>query len=144
MRGDRVELEGRSVRANGGATWSDVDAETQVLGLATPGGVASTTGVGGLALHGGIGWVRRQHGYRGDKLVSVDVVTADGEVRTASDGQNPELFWAIRGAGSNFGVFTSFEFRLHEVGPLVAFAAPVYAIDDIEHVLPRWRDFMQA
>ncbi len=144
MRGIRVDPEARAVRVQGGATWGDVDRETQLFGLATPGGVVSTTGVGGLTLHGGWGWLRRKHGYCVDNLVSVDVVTADGEVRMAGETQNPDLFWAIRGAGSNFGVVTSFEFRLHEVGPLVAFAGPVYALEDAERVAPAWRDFMAA
>lgn len=144
MRGVRVDPAARTVRAQGGATWGDVDRETQLFGLATPGGNVSTTGVGGLTLHGGWGWLRRKYGYSVDNLVSVDVVTADGQVRTANEAENPDLFWAIRGAGSNFGVVTSFEFRLHEVGPLVALAAPIYAMEDAERVVPAWRDFMEA
>jgi FAD/FMN-containing dehydrogenase len=100
--------------------------------------------VGGLTLHGGWGWLRRKFGYCVDNLVSVDIVTADGQVRTASETQNPDLFWAVRGAGSNFGVVTSFEFRLHELGPLVAFAAPIYAMEDAERVVPAWREFMST
>jgi FAD/FMN-containing dehydrogenase len=144
MRGVRVDPAARTVRVQGGATWGDVDRETQLFGLATPGGGVSTTGVGGLTLHGGWGWLRRKYGYSVDNLVSVDIVTADGRVRTASESENPDLFWAVRGAGSNFGVVTSFEFRLHEVGPLVAFAAPIYAMEDAERVVPAWRDFMNA
>jgi FAD/FMN-containing dehydrogenase len=144
IRGVRVDPEARTVRVQGGATWGDVDRETQLFGLATPGGNVSTTGVGGLTLHGGWGWLRRKYGYSVDNLVSVDVVTADGQVQTASESQHPDLFWAIRGAGSNFGVVTSFEFRLHDVGPLVAFAAPIYALEDAERVVPAWRDFMNA
>jgi len=144
MRGVRIDPAARTVRVQGGATWGDVDRETQLFGLATPGGVVSTTGVGGLTLHGGWGWLRRAYGYCVDNLVSVDVVTADGQVRTASETENQDLFWAIRGAGSNFGVVTSFEFRLHPVGPLVALAAPFYALEDAERVLPAWRDFMST
>jgi FAD/FMN-containing dehydrogenase len=144
MRGVRIDPEARTVRAQGGATWGDVDRETQLCGLATPGGVVSSTGVGGLTLHGGWGWLRRKHGYCVDNLLSTDIVTADGQVRIASETENADLFWAIRGAGSNFGVVTSFEFRLHEVGPLVAFAAPIYALEDAERVVPAWRDFMNA
>jgi FAD/FMN-containing dehydrogenase len=144
MRSVRVDPEARTVRAQGGATWGDVDRETQLCGLATPGGVVSSTGVGGLTLHGGWGWLRRKHGYCVDNLLSADIVTADGQVRIASETENADLFWAIRGAGSNFGVVTSFEFRLHEVGPLVAFAAPIYALEDAERVVPAWRDFMNA
>jgi FAD/FMN-containing dehydrogenase len=142
MRGVRVDPEARTVRVQGGATWGDVDRETQLFGLATPGGVVSTTGVGGLTLHGGWGWLRRKYGYCVDNLLSVDIVTADGAVHTASEAENADLFWAVRGAGSNFGVVTSFEFRLHPVGPEVAFAAPLYALEDAERVLPAWRDFM--
>jgi FAD/FMN-containing dehydrogenase len=144
MRGVRVDPAARTVRVQGGATWGDVDRETQLFGLATPGGNVSTTGVGGLTLHGGWGWLRRKYGYSVDNLVAVDIVTADGRVRTASESENPDLFWAVRGAGSNFGVVTSFEFRLHEVGPLVAFAAPIYAMEDTGRVVPAWRDFMNA
>ena len=144
MRGVRVDPAAKTVRVQGGATWGDVDRETQLFGLATPGGNVSSTGVAGLTLHGGWGWMRRKYGYCVDNLLSVDIVTADGRVRTASETEHPELFWAVRGAGSNFGVVTSFEFRLHEVGPLVAFAAPIYALEDAEWVVPAWRDFMDA
>jgi FAD/FMN-containing dehydrogenase len=142
MNGVRVDPAARTVRVQGGATWGDVDRETQLFGLATPGGVISSTGVAGLTLHGGWGWLRRKYGYCVDNLLAVDVVTADGQVRVASANENPELFWAIRGAGSNFGVVTSFEFRLHPVGPMVALAAPAYALEDAERVIPAWRDFM--
>jgi FAD/FMN-containing dehydrogenase len=144
MRGVRVDPAAKTVRVQGGATWGDVDRETQLFGLATPGGVVSSTGVGGLTLHGGWGWLRRKYGYCVDNLLAVDLVTADGQVRMASATENPDLFWAVRGAGSNFGVVTSFEFRLHAVGPLVAFAATVYALEDAERVVPAWRDFMSA
>ena len=144
MRGVWVDPAARTVRAQGGATWGDVDRETQLFGLATPGGVVSTTGVGGLTLHGGWGWLRRKYGYCVDNLLAVEIVTADGQVRTASETENPDLYWVVRGAGSNFGVVTGFEFRLHEVGPLVAFAAPIYAMEDAERVVPAWRDFMNA
>jgi FAD/FMN-containing dehydrogenase len=142
MRGVRVDPATRTVRVQGGATWGDVDWETQLFGLATPGGVVSTTGVGGLTLHGGFGWLRRKYGYSVDNLLSVDIVTADGQVCTASEHENPELLWAVRGAGSNFGVVTSFEFRLHPVGPPVTLAAPIYPLADAERVLLAWRGFM--
>ncbi|MBA3414874.1 MAG: FAD-binding oxidoreductase [Chloroflexia bacterium] len=144
MRGVRVDPAARTVRVQGGATWGDVDRETQLFDLATPGGNVSTTGVGGLTLHGGWGWLRRKYGYSIDNLLSVDIVTADGQVRIASETENPDLFWAVRGAGSNFGVVTSFEFRLHEVGPLVAVASPFYALEDAERVLPAWRDYLST
>ena len=95
MRGVRVDPAARTVRVQGGATWGDVDRETQLFGLATPGGVVSSTGVGGLTLHGGWGWLRRKYGYCVDNLVSVDIVTADGQVRTASETEHPDLFWAV-------------------------------------------------
>jgi FAD/FMN-containing dehydrogenase len=142
MRGVRIDPVAKTARVQGGATWGDVDRETQLFGLATPGGVVSSTGVAGLTLHGGWGWLRRKYGYCVDNLLSVDIVTADTQVLTASETEHPDLFWAVRGAGSNFGVVTSFEFRLHEVGPLVAFAAPVYAMEDAERVVPAWREFM--
>jgi FAD/FMN-containing dehydrogenase len=142
MRGVWVDPETRTVRVQGGTTWADVDRETQLFGLATPGGVVSTTGVGGLTLHGGFGWLRRKYGYTIDNLLAVEIVTADGQVRTASETENVDLFWAVRGAGSNFGVVTAFTFRLHRVGPIVALAAPFYALEDAPDVLPAWHDFM--
>jgi FAD/FMN-containing dehydrogenase len=141
MRGVRVDPAAKTVRVQGGALWGDVDRETQLFGLATPGGVVSTTGVAGLTLHGGYGHLRRQFGLSLDNLLSVDIVTADGQVRTASQKENADLFWAVRGAGSNFGVVTSFEFRAHPVGPLVHLCAPFYSLDDGERVLRAWRDF---
>src|SRR3712207_5606833 len=135
MRGVHVDPQARTVRAQGGATWGDVDRETQVFGLAAPGGVVSTTGIAGLTLHGGMGYLRRKYGLSIDSLLSVDIVTADGQVRTASADQHEELFWAVRGAGSNFGVVTSFEFRVHPVGPTVMLCAPVYALEDAPAVL---------
>ena len=144
MRGVWVDPAARTVRVQGGATWADVDRETQIYGLATPGGKVSTTGVGGLTLHGGFGWLRRKHGYSIDNLTEVEIVTADGRVRTANETEHADLFWAVRGAGSNFGVVTTFTFRLHPVGPDIAFAAPFYALEDAPRVLPAWRDFMDT
>jgi FAD/FMN-containing dehydrogenase len=144
MRGVRVDRKSGTVHAQGGATWGDVDRETQIFGLAVPGGVVSSTGIAGLTLHGGMGWLRSKHGLSIDNLVSVDIVTADGQLRTASAEENPDLFWAVRGAGSNFGVVTSFEFAMHPVGPLVALAAVAYAPEDTPRVLAAWRDFMDA
>ena len=111
MRGVFVDPDARVARAQGGATWGDVDHETQLFGLAVPGGVVSSTGIGGLTIHGGYGHLRRTYGLSLDSLLSVEIVTADGQVRTASATENPDLFWAVRGAGSNFGAITSFEFR---------------------------------
>ena len=142
MRGIRVDPENRTARVQAGATWRELDHETQAFGLATPGGIISTTGVAGLTLGGGIGWLRRKHGLTCDNLVSADVVTADGELLRASEDRNPDLFWALRGGGGNFGVVTSFEFRLHEVGPEVMFAVTMYPAARARELLPVWRDFM--
>ena len=111
MKGVRVDAESRTVRAQGGVTLGDLDRETQAFGLAVPLGVVSKTGIAGLTLSGGMGWLRRKHGLAADNLVSVDVVTADGRFVTASESEQRELFWAIRGGGGSFGVVTSFEYR---------------------------------
>jgi hypothetical protein len=142
MRGVRVDPAMGTVRVQGGATWGDVDRETQLFGLAVHGGVVSTTGIGGLTIHGGYGHLRRKHGLSLDSLISVEIVTADGQVRTASATENPDLFWAVRGAGSNFGVITSFEFQLHPISPLLFLAAPAYPLEDAERVVAAWRDFV--
>ena len=126
MRGVRVDFANKTVRAQGGAQWGDVDHETQAFGLATPGGLVSETGIGGLTLGGGAQtWLGRKYGSSVDNLVSVDIVTADGRLLTATETENEDLFWAIRGGGGNFGVVTSFEYRLHPVGPLVL-GGPVF------------------
>jgi FAD/FMN-containing dehydrogenase len=106
MRGIRVDPATRTAWAQGGVTWGDLDRETQVFGLATPGGVVSTTGIGGLSLGGGLGWLRNKYGLSCDNIVSADIVTADGQLRTVSAKENPDLYWGIRGVGGNFGVVT--------------------------------------
>ena len=144
MKGVYVDPKTRTARAQGGATWADLDRETQVFALATAGGVVSTTGIAGLTLGGGLGWLRRKHGLSCDNLVSAEVVTAEGKVLTTSERENPELFWAIRGGGGNFGVVTSFEYRLHPVGPLVYFFAPMFPADTpqaAKALLRAWREF---
>jgi hypothetical protein len=141
MRGVQVDPERRLARVQGGAVIGDLDRETQVFGLAAPMGVVSDTGVAGLTLGGGYGWLRRKHGLASDGMVEAQVVTADGKVLTASESQNPDLFWALRGGGGNFGVVTSFTFKLHPVGPLVAFNALFYPLEDAAQILRGWRDF---
>lgn len=142
MRGVYVDPDSKTALVEGGATWADVDRETQLYGLATPGGVVSTTGVAGLTLGGGLGWLRKKHGLSCDNLRSVRMVTANGEVLTASKDKNKDLFWAVRGGGGNFGIVTTFEFELHELGPQVMFSAPMYPIEKADKVLSAWRDFM--
>ena len=144
MRGVHVEPSTQTVRAQGGALWGDCDREAQLFGLAVPGGVVSTTGIAGLTLHGGVGHLRRKHGLSIDSLLSVDIVTADGRLRRASATENEDLFWAVRGAGSNFGVVTSFEFRAHPVGPMVMVGAVFYPQEAARDVLPAWRDYMAS
>jgi FAD/FMN-containing dehydrogenase len=144
MRAVHVDPSTQTVRVQGGATLGDVDRETQLFGLAVPAGVVSTTGVAGLTLHGGAGHLRRKHGLTIDSLLSVDIVTADGQIRTASATENEDLFWAVRGAGSNFGVVTSFEFRAHPVGPMVMVGAIFYPFEDVRQLLPAWRDCMNS
>jgi FAD/FMN-containing dehydrogenase len=129
------------VRCEGGALLGDIDREAQAFGLAVPAGVVSETGIAGLTLGGGIGWLRRKYGLACDNLVSVDVVTAGGELVTASESQNSDLFWAVRGGGQGIGVVTSFEFRAHQVGPQVALAGAFYPIESGRRALEYYRDF---
>ena len=143
MRSVAVDPGRRTVRVEGGATLGDIDHETRPFGLAVPVGVVSATGIGGLALHGGYGWLTRKHGLALDNIVAADVVTADGRLVKASDKENEDLFWAVRGGGGNFGVVTSIEFRCHPVGPEVWFAAPFYPIGKTEAGLAFFRDFMR-
>jgi FAD/FMN-containing dehydrogenase len=144
MRAVLVDPANRTAYAQGGATWGDIDRETQMFGLAAPGGLVSTTGIGGLTLQGGLGWLRRKYGASVDNVKSVEIVTADGQVRTASAKENPDLFWAVRGAGNNFGVVTRFEFQLHPVGPFVYAAAAFYSVDDAPKVLDAFRSFIKT
>ncbi|WP_255193198.1 FAD-binding oxidoreductase [Natronobeatus ordinarius] len=139
-----VDPEARIARVGGGATWGDVDHETQAFDLATPAGVVSTTGVAGLTLGGGYGYLRREHGLTCDNLRSVDVVTADGRYLTASETEHEELFWALRGGGGNFGIVTAFEYELHPVGPEVATVETWHSIDDAKAVARGWRDFVMT
>lgn len=143
MKGVHVDPVAKRARVAGGATLGDVDRETQAFGLAAPLGVVSLTGVAGLTLCGGLGWLRRKCGMACDALVSVDVVTADGNLVVANKDENADLFWAVRGGGGNFGVVTSFEFQLHPVGPTVTLCAPFYRLDDnTADIVRRWSEFM--
>ncbi|KUJ79731.1 FAD-binding oxidoreductase [Ruegeria profundi] len=143
MRGVTVDPETRIASVEGGALWRDVDVASQAHGLATPGGLISDTGVAGLTLSGGIGWLRAKHGLSIDNLVAANVVTADGSLVRASAEENSDLLWALKGGGGNFGVVTQFEFALHPIGPEVMFAAPVYAVDDGPAPIRAWRDLMK-
>ena len=142
MNGVTVDPATRRALVGGGATWADFDGAAQEHGLATPGGVVSATGVGGLTLSGGIGWLRGKYGLSLDNVLSAEIVTADGTVRTASPKENPDLFWALRGGGGNFGVVTQFEFAVHPVGPEVMLMLPVYRAEDAASVMKAWRDTM--
>jgi FAD/FMN-containing dehydrogenase len=144
MRGIMIDADRKLAHVQGGALWGDLDREAQAFGLATPGGVVSDTGVAGLTLGGGYGWLRRKYGLSCDNVVEAQVVGADGEVRTASADSNPDLFWAIRGGGGNFGVVTSFTFKLHPLGPIVAFSGNFYALEDEADILRAWRDYVEA
>ncbi|WP_440766751.1 FAD-binding oxidoreductase [Natronorubrum sp. DTA7] len=144
MRGVWVDPDARTARVQAGATWADVDRETQAFGLATPGGVVSATGVAGLTLGGGIGHLRRKHGLTCDNLTSVEFVTADGEFLTASADENEDLFWGLRGGGGNFGVVTTFEFDLHPVGPDVATCVVFYSGDRSAECLRAYREYVAS
>jgi FAD/FMN-containing dehydrogenase len=142
MRGVRVNPEHKTARAEGGATWGDFNAATYPFGLATTGGIISTTGVSGLTLGGGIGYLARGFGLSLDNLLSADVVTADGKFLIASEKQNEDLFWAIRGGGGNFGVLTSLEFRLHPVKDI--YGGPMfYELKHIKDVLNFYRHYIK-
>ena len=132
----------RTARVGGGATGAELDRETQRFGLATTGGRVSSTGVGGLTLGGGSGWLERQYGFACDNLLAVEMVTAAGEIVRASKEENPELFWALRGGGGNFGVATAFEFRLHPVGPEIFGGMLVHPFEHGPELMRRWRDIM--
>jgi FAD/FMN-containing dehydrogenase len=142
MRGVRVDPAGRRAWVQGGALWGDVDHETQAYGLATTGGIVSHTGVAGLTLGGGVGWLMRKYGLTIDNLLAADVVSADGRLLHASGDEHPDLFWALRGGGGNFGVVTSFEFRLHSVGPTVLAGPILWDASDARAVLRFYRDFI--
>jgi FAD/FMN-containing dehydrogenase len=141
MRSVRVDPTAKTARADSGVTWGDFNAATHAFGLATTGGIISTTGIAGLTLGGGIGYLTRGYGLSLDNLVSADVVTADGQMLVASEDENADLFWAIRGGGGNFGVCTSFEYRLHPVED-VYWGPMFYEIEETENVLGFYREFI--
>jgi FAD/FMN-containing dehydrogenase len=138
MKEIHVDPGSRTARAQGGVTWGELDRATQRFGLATPGGEVSTTGIAGFTLGGGMGLLMRRHGLACDNLRSIEIVTADGSVRTASADRNPDLFWAARGGGRGLGVVTWFEFELHPLGPEVAVALVFYPYEEAEHILRAW------
>jgi FAD/FMN-containing dehydrogenase len=144
MKGIRVDPASRTVRAQAGVTWGEFDHETQAFGLATTGGQVTTTGIAGLTLGGGIGWLMRKCGAVVDNLLSVDLVTADGRFLTASAGENADLFWGLRGGGGNFGVATSFEYRLHPIGPMITGGMMLYPASDAPALLRFLRTYLET
>ena len=141
MRGVRVDPVSRSVRAEPGLLWKDLDHETLAFGLATTGGTVSSTGIGGLTLGGGLCWLMKKHGMTCDNLRSVDIVTADGRLLTASASENENLFWAVRGGGGNFGVVVSFEYDLHPMPPTIVGGMILYPMEQAREVLRFYRDY---
>ncbi len=142
----RIEVDpvARTARAGGGVLWGELDAATQAYGLHTPGGRVTTTGIGGFTTGGGYGWTSSKHGLACDNLLSAQVVLADGRVVAASERENEDLFWGIRGGGGNFGIVTEFEFRLHELGPTVLAGLALWPLDRADEVARGWRDCMDA
>ncbi|MEU4601637.1 FAD-binding oxidoreductase [Kribbella sp. NPDC023972] len=142
LKGIRVDPVRRTARAQAGVLLGELDRETQAFGLATPSGIVTHTGVAGLTLGGGIGWLMRKYGLTIDNLLSVDLVTAEGELLTASEDVNADLFWGIRGGGGNFGIVTEFEFQLHPVGPIV-YAGPImWPMEESPRILRFYRDWI--
>ena len=144
LRNVRVDAEKKRAYVEPGATLADFDEAAQSHGLATPVGINSTTGIAGLTLGGGFGWLTRKYGMTVDNLVAVDVVTTEGKGIRASENENADLFWAIRGGGSNFAVVTQFEFKLHEVGPEILAGLIVFPFDQAKQVLTQYRDFVKS
>ena len=144
MRGVHVDRGAKVARANAGAIWGEFDRETQLFGLATAGGRMTTTGVGGFTLGGGYAWISTKHGLACDNLISAQVVTADGRVISASEDEDADLLWGLRGGGGNFGVVTSYEFQLHQLGPIVMAGMVVHPIDSAREVARAWRDWVES
>jgi hypothetical protein len=143
MKGIRVDPEARTARAQAGVLLGEMDSETQAFGLAVPAGIVTHTGLAGLTLGGGVGWLQRKYGLTIDQLLSVDVVTAEGELVRASEDENADLFWGLRGGGGNFGIVTEFEFRLNPVGPVVLAGPVIWPMEDAPQVLRFYRDWIQ-
>jgi hypothetical protein len=139
-----VDPEAKTARAGGGVLWGEFDAATQEHGLHTPGGRVTTTGIGGFTTGGGYGWTSSKYGLACDNLISAQVVLADGSIVNASEQQNEDLFWGIRGGGGNFGIVTEFEFRLHELGPIVLAGLALWPLDRAPDVLRGWRDYVDS
>jgi FAD/FMN-containing dehydrogenase len=144
MKGISVDAKARTARVQGGVTWAELNRETQLHGLAVTGGVVSSTGVAGLTLGGGLGWLMGKYGLALDNLRAVELVTADDRVLRASQDEEPDLFWAIRGGGGNFGVVTSFEFQLHPVGPMITGGLVAHPFERARDVLRYYRDFTES
>jgi FAD/FMN-containing dehydrogenase len=144
MKQIRVDPQGGTVRAQAGVLLGDLDRATQAFGLAVPSGTVTTTGLAGLTLGGGFGWLMRKYGLTIDQLLSVEVVTADGEVMHASEAVNPDLFWGVRGGGGNFGIVTEFEYRLQSVGPTVLSGLLLWPLDDGPEVVRFYRDWANS
>ncbi|MCH7230929.1 FAD-binding oxidoreductase [Glycomyces sp. L485] len=142
MKGIRIDPDARTARVQAGVLLGELDRETQQFGLAAPSGIVTHTGVAGLTLGGGTGWIQRKYGLAIDQLESVDLVTADGEFVTASEDRNAELFWGVRGGGGNFGIVTDFQFRLNPVGPYVVAGPVFWAMEDAPEVLRFYRDWI--
>lgn len=140
MKGIYVDPRNRTVRAQGGVTWGELNRETQFHGLATTGGIVSTTGIAGLTLGGGLGWLMGKYGLALDNLLSVEIVTADGRVLTANAEENPDLYWAVRGGGGNFGIAVSFEYQLYRVGPVVTGGIVAHPFSSARDVLRLFRE----
>jgi FAD/FMN-containing dehydrogenase len=140
MKGIYVVPQTRTARAQGGVAWGEFNRETQLHGLATTGGVVSTTGIAGLTLGGGIGWLMGKYGLALDNLTSVELVTADGCVLRVSEDEHADLFWAVRGGGGNFGIAASLEYRLHPVGPTITGGLLCYPLNAARDVLRRFRE----
>jgi FAD/FMN-containing dehydrogenase len=141
MRGIHVDAAARTARAQGGATWADVNRETQLHGLAVTGGVVSTTGIGGLTLGGGLGWMMSKYGLATDNLLAIEAVTADGSVRAVSESENADLFWGMRGGGGNLGIAASFLYQLHPVGPIITGGLIIHPFDAARDLARFYREF---